>query len=254
MDISFLPQVGFTFLLIFARLGALLLLVPGIGETSVPVRIRLAFALAFTLLIYPLVAGQYGALPENLYTALGLFLVELVIGFFLGVAARLILSLLALAGTVIAFQTGLGFAQNVDPSQGTQGALFGNFLIIVALTMIFATDMHHLTLAGLVASYEMLPPGAPLPVADMSQMILRIVADSFVIALQIAAPFLVFGFVFYFGLGLLSKLMPQLQVFFLAMPLNILLGFVLFALLIGAMMVWFINYYESTLNRLFFGF
>lgn len=254
IDVSFLPQAAFAFLLIFARLGIIMMLAPGFGENSVPVRIRLVFALSLTVLIFPVVSGQFGALPEGLLAALWLFVFELMIGFFFGMTVRLLLSILAFAGTVIAYQSGLAFAQNVDPSQGTQGALFGNFLIITAITMIFATEMHHLMIAGMVMSYDILPPGIIIPIGDMAQVVLRTVAETFVVGLQISAPFLLFGFVFYFGLGLLARLMPQLQVFFIAMPLNNMLGFVMFALLMGAMLLWFIDHYERTLNALFFAF
>ena len=254
MDLSFLPQVAFTFLLVFARLGSIMMLAPGIGEQSVPVRLRLVFALSLTVLMYPLVAGQYGPLPQTLVGVVRLFLFELMIGLFLGMTARMLIATLAFAGTVIAFQTGLAFAMNVDPAQGTQGAIFGNFLTILAITMIFATELHHIMIAGVAASYEILPPDAGLPVASATEVVVRVVSQTFMIGMQISAPFLLFGFVFYFGLGLLSKLMPQLQVFFIAMPLNISLGFLMLAVLLGAMMVWFLDFYETTLNALLFGF
>jgi flagellar biosynthetic protein FliR len=254
VDLSFLPQVAFTFLLIFARLGGIMMLAPGIGESSVPVRLRLAFSLTLALMFYPVLSNQFGAAPLTMAGGLMLFGYELLVGLFLGITTRLMLSALSLAGTVIAFQTGLAFAQNVDPAQGTQGALFGNFLTILALTMIFTSDLHHVLIAGIISSYDMLPPGGAFMIGDAAQVVLKTVADSFRIGMQISTPFLVFGFVFYFGLGVLSKLMPQLQVFFVAMPLNILLGYLLFAVLLGAMMIWFLDYYETSINALFFGF
>ena len=254
MEVSVLPQVAFVFLLIFARIGGIMMLAPGIGESSVPVRLRLVFTVTLVLLFYPVLSEKYAEVPPSLYESLWLFGYELIIGLFLGLCVRVMISALAFAGTVIAFQTGLGFAMNVDPAQGVQGALIGNFLTVLALTLIFTSDLHHVLIGGILSSYDMIPPGSPFLVGDAAQVGLDAVATSFKIGLQISAPFLLFGFIFYFGLGVISKLMPQLQVFFIAMPLNISLGFLMLALLLGGMMIWFMDYYETSLNRLFFGF
>ena len=88
-----------------------------------------------------------------------------------------------------------------------------------------------------------------LPVGDFVEMATSVVSGAFKLGVQIAAPFLVFGLVFYAGLGVLSRLMPQIQVFFIAMPLNIMLAFVLLMVLMSGMMMWFLDYFETTMIR-----
>jgi flagellar biosynthetic protein FliR len=117
----------------------------------------------------------------------------------------------------------------------------------LGLVALFATNMHHLAIGAIAGSYRLLPPGAALPVSDMAQLVIRLVSGSFALGFQLAAPFLVFGFAVYAGLGLLARLMPQLQIFFLAMPINILCGFVIMLVLLGSMITVFLNYYATSM-------
>lgn len=248
MNLDFLPQTAFVFMTIFARLGAMMMVLPVIGENSVPQRIRLVFALAVTLIMYPVVFQSLPPLPEELPAMLWLLVSELLVGLAIGLVVRLVMSVTQFAGTLIAFQTGLAFAQNVDPTQGIQSALFASFLSVFAVTMILVTDLHYLLIAALNDSYTLFRPGAPLPVGDFSEMAMRTVSAAFRVAVQVAAPFLAFGLLFYLGIGVLSRLMPQVQIFFLAMPVNILLGLMLFALLLGAIIMWFLAHFEDSVR------
>ena len=167
---------------------------------------------------------------------------QLVSGIALGLLVRLVVSSMSTAGNTIAFQMGLGFALNVDPSQGVQGALIGNFMALVGMALIFASDLHHLAIGGLLDSFAVYPPGVLMPFGDMAEMATRLVGDSFKVAIQISAPFIVFGLIFYLGLGLLSRLMPQLQIFIIAMPLNIIGGFVLLGVLLASLMTLYLDH------------
>jgi flagellar biosynthetic protein FliR len=118
---------------------------------------------------------------------------------------------------------------------------------LLGTVMIFATDLHHLAIGAIAGSYRMLPPGAALPTADMAQLVIKLVSSSFALGFQLAAPFLVFGFAIYAALGVLAKLMPQLQIFFVAVPLNIMCGFVIMLALIGSLMTVFLTYYTNSM-------
>ena len=131
VDISLLPALAAAFMLVFARVGAMVMLLPGFGESNIPVRIKLAIALLLTLIILPLHRAAYQVDLTSM-TALGVLMVhEIVIGIVLGATARVTLSALPVAGSVIAQQLGLGFVTAVDPTQGQQGLLIGNFLTIL---------------------------------------------------------------------------------------------------------------------------
>src|ERR1044072_7879861 len=163
VDISFLPALAATFMLVFARIGAMVMLLPGFGETNIPTRIKLAIALLLTLIILPLHRTAYQVDMSSLTPLMVLMLHEIIIGIVLGATARVTLSALAVAGSVIAQQLGLGFVTAVDPTQGQQGLLIGNFLTLLGMTLLFATDSHHLVIAALNESYRIFSSGELLP-------------------------------------------------------------------------------------------
>ena len=196
VDISFLPALAATFMLVFARIGAMVMLLPGFGETNIPARIKLSIALLLTLIILPLHRQAYQVDLSSLAPLLVLMLHEIVIGIVLGATARVTLSALQVAGSVIAQQLGLGFVTAVDPTQGQQGLLIGNFLTILGLTLLFATDSHHLVIAALNESYRIFSPGETFPTGDVAALATRAFAAAFKIGMQLSAPFLVFGLVF----------------------------------------------------------
>jgi flagellar biosynthetic protein FliR len=248
IDVSFLPTLAAAFLLTFARIGTMVMLLPGIGELTVPSRVRLALALVLTAIVLPAHEKAYAVdITANLAPAITMLIQEIIIGVILGMTARLAISALQIAGTVVAQQLGLGFVTAIDPSQNQQGVLVGNFLTVLGVTLIFTTDLHYLVIAALNDSYNIFKPGE-LPLAgDVAQHMTHIIAISFRIGIQLAAPFLVFGLLFNLGLGVLSRLMPQMQVFFIGLPLSILLGLLLLLMVIGAMMGTFVSYLEGVL-------
>ncbi len=250
VDISLLPALAATFMLVFARVGAMVMLLPGVGESNIPVRIKLGIALLLTLIILPLHRAAY-QIDLTSMSSLGVLMVhEIVIGIVLGATARVTLSALAVAGSVIAQQLGLGFVTAVDPTQGQQGLLIGNFLTILGVTLLFATDSHHLVISALNESYRIFSPGEVLPSGDVAALATRAFATAFKIGMQLSAPFLVFGLVFNIGLGVLARLMPAMQVYFVGVPLSIMVGFLIFAFVLTGMMATYLNYFMGVMHEL----
>jgi flagellar biosynthetic protein FliR len=250
IDISLLPVLAAAFMLVFARVGAMVMLMPGFGEVNIPVRIRLGIALALTLILLPLHRAAFQINLENLQSLLLLMIHEILIGVVLGATARITLSALAVAGSVIAQQLGLGFVTAIDPTQGQQGALIGNFLTLLALTLLFATDMHYLVIAAIDKSYAIFTPGEVLPSGDIAALATRTFAEAFKIGIQLSAPFLVFGLVFNLGLGVLARLMPQMQVYFVGVPLSIFAGFLILMIVIGTIMGTFMDYFGGVMHAM----
>ena len=250
VDVSFLPAVAAAYMLAFARIGTMVMMLPGVGELSVPSRVRLTIALVLTAVIMPLHRSTYQLDLQVPGPVIVLLFQELFVGAVLGLTARLAISALQVAGHVIAQQMGLGFVTAVDPTQGQQGVIVGNFLSVLGITLVFAFDLHHLVIGALNDSYILFKPGDVPMVGDVAAHISRTVASAFRIGVQLAAPFLVFGLLFNLGLGVLSRLMPQMQVFFVGMPLTILIGFLILLLVVGAMMTTFIGYVEAVLHEL----
>ena len=250
IDVSFLPALAAAFMLVFARIGTMVMLLPGLGELSVPSRVRLGIALVLTAILLPLHRSAYQIDLKTLEPVLLMLGQELMIGAVLGLVARLAISALQIAGSVVAQQLGLGFVTAIDPTQGQQGIIVGNFLTILGITLVFATDLHYLVIAALNDSYTLFHPGETMATGDVAALFTRTTAMSFRIGIQLAAPFLVFGLLFNLGLGVLSRLMPQMQVFFVGMPLSILVGLLILILVIGAMMGTFLEYLQGVLREL----
>ena len=248
IDISLLPVLAAAFMLAFARMGAMVMLMPGLGEANIPVRIKLSIALLLTLIILPLHRSAYHIDMESMSALAVLMLHEIIIGVVLGATARVTLSALQVAGSIIAQQMGLGFVTSVDPTQGQQGLLVGNFLTILGVTLLFATDSHHLVIAALNESYTIFSPGETMASGDVAALATRAFAAAFKIGLQLSAPFLVFGLVFNIGLGVLARLMPQMQVYFVGVPLSIFAGFLILSFVLAAMMGTFLDYFVGVMH------
>lgn len=245
---QFLSAGLFSYMLVFARVGSAITLLPGFGEAYVPQRVRLGLALMLSLIVTPLVGEGMPAMPASTWALLLLVGTEVVIGLLFGTVARLLLVGLQIAGMIVAFQTSLASAIINDPASAQQGSIIGNFFIAMGVLLIFITNMHHMLLAGLVDSYSLFSPGALPPAGDMAELVTRIVAISFDTAMQIAAPYIVVGLVFYLGLGLLARLMPQVQVFFIAIPLQIILSLLVMMLTFSAAMMWFMDRFDATMG------
>jgi flagellar biosynthetic protein FliR len=253
LDISFLPQTSFVFMLVFARMGAMVMAMPGIGDRSVPVRVRLIFALALTFVLYPVLGPEFTVLPPALNAIMGLFFIEILVGLAIGLALRLITAGLHFAGSIIAFQAGLAFAMSFDPSENAQNTLVSTFLSMLSIVLIFSADLHHLLIIAMHDSYALLSPGDKIPAGDFIETALGILKGAFIVAIQLAAPFLVFGLIFYLGVGILSRLIPQVQIFFVAMPANILASIILLMLMLSTMMLWYLDYYAAAISPLISG-
>jgi flagellar biosynthetic protein FliR len=250
IDVSFLPALAAAFMLVFARIGTMVMLLPGLGELSVPTTVRLTVALVLTAILLPLHRDAYQIDLRSMGPVMLLLGQELMIGALLGLVARLALSALQVAGSVVAQQLGLGFVTAVDPTQGQQGMIVGNFLSVLGITLVFVTDLHYLIIGALHDSYALFKPGEMVATGDVAALVTRTTGSAFRIGVQLAAPFLVFGLLFNVGLGVLSRLMPQMQVFFVGMPLSILIGFLILLLVIGAMMGTFLDYLQGVLREL----
>jgi flagellar biosynthetic protein FliR len=250
IDISMLPALAATFMLVFARVGAMVMLLPGLGESNIPVRIKLAVAVLLTLVILPLHRQAYQIDMQSAAPLVVMMIHELIVGIVLGATARVTLSALQVGGAVIAQQMGLGFVTSVDPTQGQQGVLIGNFLTMLGVTLLFATDSHYLVIAALNDSYAVFSPGDLMPSGDIAALASRAFTAAFRLGMQLSAPFLVFGLVFNIGLGVLARLMPQMQVYFVGVPLSILAGFLIFSLVLVAMMSTFLNYFTGVMHDL----
>lgn len=242
---QFLVQGVFAFILTFVRIGAAVTIMPGVGDTFTPQAIRLYIALGLSLVLSPLVMQH---LPNPVPTTAILFALitmEFIVGIFIGTIARVLIVALDTAGMLISMMSGLGNAQIFNPAFSTQGSLIGALLSVTGVLLLFATNMHHLLFYGLVGSYELFPVGVIPDAGSMAELMARAVSRSFMIGVQISAPFIVVSMLVYIGMGVLSRLMPQIQVFLLAIPLQIILSLITLALIFSVGMMFWVGEFEK---------
>ncbi|MEM7169568.1 MAG: flagellar biosynthetic protein FliR [Pseudomonadota bacterium] len=235
----------FAVAMIFVRVGTALIFLPGFGEAFIPIRIRLAAALLITLVVSPVVGTAIPPMPAQVSLIVLLILGESFVGLFLGLVARIIMSALSVAGMVISNMSALANALTNDPTAAQQGSIISSFLTMLGLLLIMVLNIHHLLLMAVIDSYALFVPGAPIMVGDFADVIAQVVSKSFILGFQLASPFVAFGIVFYLALGLLSRLMPQMQVFFIAMPLQIAMGLVVLFFALPVMIRWFLSSFEE---------
>jgi flagellar biosynthetic protein FliR len=241
-------QQVFTGGLVFARVGAMIMTMPGLGGTPAPVRVRLAFAFLMCLVVTPVVAPTLPQAPPTMGELGGDILREVLIGLAIGAILRAFLAAMATAGEAISLSTTLSFAQTANPTEAQQNTTIATFLSLMAVVLIMTTNLHHLFIAAMVRSYTLFPYAHPPPVTDFAQLAVRTTSGAFALGIQLAAPVLAFSLIFNVATGLVGRAMPGFQIFFAATPLQVLLGLSLFALSMGLMGTYWLDRYRDVLQ------
>lgn len=231
-----LPGLAFQAVLILCRLGAAVMLLPGLGEAEVPANMRLALALGLVLALLPILAPALPAMPEDVASLALMITAELLTGIWIGLLARFLALALAQAGQVVALLIGLASPLQGDMVLGASATALARMFSLATAALMLATGLYEIPLRALVESYSVLPAGAGLPLGEAAESIARKAADSLALAMQLAAPFVLAAIFLNAGLGLIARLAPQAQIFVVAAPVQILGGFLLLMLLLPSML------------------
>ncbi|SCA57905.1 Flagellar biosynthetic protein fliR [Candidatus Terasakiella magnetica] len=237
----------FHFGLIFARMSGALIVMPGISASFVSVRVRLMLGLMLAFILVPAVSENFPPFPIHPLELMVLLGGEILVGFFFGMLMAIMLSAMHVLGTIIAFVASLSNAFSFDAVSQAQGSIIATFFVNLALITIFVTDLHHLMLTAIVDSYSLFEPGKMPPIGDFASFMTRTVADAFKIGVELASPFILMSFGFQLSMGLISRLNPQFQVYFVAMPAQILLALLMLMFTISGIMMVFLTYYQNGL-------
>ena len=238
----------YVYFVIVSRIAGAMMLLPGFSSQNVSTNARVLLSMAIGLVIMPTVAHLIPPIPES-PIAMGLIIAgEILYGMLIGLVAKIIVGTLQTAGTIISFSSAMANAMATDPISQQQSAVVGTFITITAMTMIFVTDMHHLMIVAVVDSYSLFLPGTAPDTGDMLALITGHVAGAFTLGVSLAAPFIVISFAFNLALGIISKLMPQLQVYFVGMPLGIMIAFGALMICISSIVMIFIGHFENSLE------
>ena len=214
LDLTEAGLVGF--ILVFTRVAGVVGLLPGFGERVIPARVRLGVAVAFAMVVWPMLAPALLATDPARPLVL-MLIVEASIGVMLGLAVRLIVLALQLAGSIAAQSTALAqmFGAGVTPDPMPA---MGNILMLAGITLAVASGLHVKAAVAMARSYEILPMGLPVPAADVAAWGTARVAQAFALGFSLAAPFVIAGFAYNLALGAINRAMPQLMVAFIGAP------------------------------------
>ncbi len=238
----------YQFLMVFLRMGSALMLLPGFTASYVSTQIRLSIALALAIILMPVVTRFLPPAPDRFDILLQYILREITIGIFLAVIIQTIFSSLSLAGNIAGQAIGFSNAQNFNPATQNQSIIIESFLGVTALTVIFMANLHHIMLNAIIDTYHLFPVGQALPWGDFANQMSQTVNGAFIAGFKLGAPFIAFNIVFYTGMGLVSRLMPQLNIFFLSLPLQIYLGAGLLFITMPIMILWFMRYFDDSMQ------
>lgn len=239
---------AYRLMLIVARIGPVVMMFPGLSAPYVSHRIRLSFAMSFSFLMLPVLAPYLPPMPTGAARLVVLVVGEVTVGIFMGVVMQSLMAALHLAGTTIAASSGITNTMVFDPITEQQGAMMVGFFSNIAILAMFATDMHHLIFRAAVDTYGLFQPGQPLLTGDMANLSVAMVNRSLLIGVQLSGPFIVGSLVFQASLGLMARMMPQMNAFFTALPAQLLLGLALLMIATPPMIMVFLQYFRDGLQ------
>lgn len=244
-----LPLLAFHAVLVFARLGAAVMLLPGLGEAEVPAMLRLALGLGLVLALLPVLAPGLPAMPAQPGPLAQLVAVEVVVGLWFGLLTRVLAIALAQAGQVMSLMIGLASPLQGDMVLGGAATALARLMGLGTAALVLASGLYEVPLRALAASYAAIPPGE-LPGSAAAAALVEMAAHSIALALQLAAPFVLAALLFNGALGLLARLAPQSQIFVIAAPVQILGGLLLLGLLLPALLGGWARGLEGGFQRL----
>jgi flagellar biosynthesis protein FliR len=220
---------AFGLILVLARVGATLALLPGLGEVTIPSVVKAGMVLTLTLLLLPIIEPTLPPRPVSEVAFALMVATELADGLWFGWLARVFTTSLPLAGQFIADFAGLSNVLLPTPELGAQNTAIARMYEVAAPALILSTGLYTVSLASFVGFYRLIPPGSVAWIPDSAAMTVKVVAASFNLAIQLAAPFILASIAWNVAIGLIARLVPRLQVFFVALPGQIGMGLLLLA-------------------------
>ena len=242
---AFASEIVASTFILFCRIGACLMLAPGFSSPRLPMRARLFIALALTLALAPALTGGKPIVIANLAVLAGDIMSELFIGGMIGLLGRLYFLSLETMMMAASMNIGMSNAMGAPIDENQPMPAISTLVTLTATCLIFVSDLHWELIRGIVASYSIMPVGFALSPRVALMSVADGLASTFVLALRIASPFLVFSIVVNFAIGLVNRLTPQIPVFFISGPLVIGLGLGLFYFISGPMVSVFISQFAD---------
>lgn len=209
---------------VLVRVGMILALLPIFGETFAPARVRALVALGLTACLVPVVPVDPAAMPTTLGGLALALLPEFLLGLAIGLTARMVFAAVQFAGQLAGEQIGFGIANVIDPSNSAQISITAQIYYLFALLLFLALDGHHVLLAALVGSFEVVPMFTVRVSDELIGFLCGEVLHMFRLAVMIAAPVVAAMLLSNLALGLIAKAVPQINIFIESFTIHIILG------------------------------
>ena len=213
------------FFLALVRISALVSVVPILGSQTIPTRVKIFVSLFLTILILPMLKSQQEIESITLTMLLPLTLREVILGLFLGFNAKFLFESFQFAGRLISTQMGLGMAELVDPASGSQSTPIGTLFSLIAMVLFLILNGHHLIVSAVYKSFELAPVASLSFIAPAAKLkMMDLFNDLFIIGLKLAAPSMATLFLIEVSTGIMARIVPQMNIFFVALPLKLGVG------------------------------
>ena len=248
---EFGPATVLAVFVLFCRIGACLMLMPGTSSTRIPVHIRLFLAFAVTLALAPLLLAPIQAEVADLSprTFAPLIISELLIGALIGLIARIFFLALQMLASAAAMAVGFGGLPGPGIEEPEPVAPLVSLITLTAVLLLFITDQHWEILRGLAESYSAMPIAELFGAQFALTEVVDGLADSFLIALRISSPFIIYAVIVNFAIGVANKLTPQIPIYFISLPFVLAGGLLLLYFIGPEMLQLFIGGFASWLAR-----
>ena len=221
------------YLLVLTRVTGIFVIAPFFGSLNIPARIRVGVAVAFSFVLFPLV-DSYGPVtaPDNVFLYAAAVAGELFVGWLIGFVAYVTFSAIHFAGKVMDMQVGFAMVNVMDPTSGQQIPLIGSFLYNLAVIILLVTNGHHMIIAALVESFRAVPLAGMEPNLSIALLLANFTGGIFVTGMKIAMPITFAILLTNVGLGILSRTMPQMNIFVVGIPMQLMIGIVVLSMII----------------------
>ncbi len=232
--LSSIGEEGLKFILIFFRVASIFWFLPIFSLRSVPMPYKVGFSLCVTIALLDVVVINTVQIYADPYLMVIQVLKEIFIGLTISYFVRTLFTVVYVAGEVAAIQTGFSFARVIDPFNMSQSSVLEQFMNLLAIMVFFAMDAHHVLLKGILSSFKDLPVGTLVLNKALFSQVIELTGKIFSVGFKIGAPVIVTLFIIEIALGLLSRLIPQINVFIEGMPIKILVTMMVLGFSLGA--------------------
>jgi flagellar biosynthesis protein FliR len=238
-------------LLIFLRVAAIVFSAPVLDTATIPVVFKAGLAFAVSILLLPVVDAVVTVRDLSLIAfVIGVFS-EIAIGVTIGLSVKLLFTGIQLAGQIVGYQMGFAVANVVDPATSAQIPILAQFYNLTAMLVFLSINAHHMFFSALVDSYTILPPLSIHISPQLVEMMMRLAANMFVVAVKVGAPLIAVMLLVSVALGLVARTVPQIHIFIVAMPLKIVIGLVFMVIVTPYLTAYLIDLFSSYQMTLF---